>query len=74
VDLCFDDPEMLREHVSIEFAHGRFRIRKLAAESVLLVNGGETDSAELKSEDRFRFGSHSFEFLVEERHYPLPPQ
>ncbi len=74
VDLCFDDPEMSREHVSIEFALGRFRIRKLAVERVLLVNGGETALAELKSEDSFRLGSHSFEFLVEERRHLLPPQ
>ena len=41
-------------------------------ERALLVNGGETRRAELKSEDRFRVGGHSFQFLVEERRH-LPP-
>lgn len=72
VDLCLDDPEMSREHASIEFAGGRFVICSLGEERALLVNGGETRRAELKSEDRFRVGGHSFQFLVEERRH-LPP-
>ncbi len=73
-DLCFDDLEMSREHVSIEFELGCFRIQKLAVDRVLLVNGGETVSAELKSEDRFQLGHHSFEFLLEERRHQGLPQ
>ena len=70
VDLCFDDAEMSRAHVAIEFSAGCFHIRALAQGKLLFLNGGEIESAELKSEDRFRLGSHTFQFLLEERRFP----
>ncbi len=74
VDLCFDDPAMSREHAAIEFVCGRFQIRRLEAASELVVNGGDASCVELKSEDRFRLGGHSFQFMLEERRAPLPSQ
>ncbi len=70
VDVCFDDPEMSRAHVAIEFSAGCFRLRGLAEGKPLFLNGGEIASAELKSEDRFRLGAHTFQFLLEERRFP----
>ncbi len=70
VDVCFDDPEMSRAHVAIEFSGGCFQIRALAQGKRLFLNGGEIVSAELKSEDRFRLGGHTFQFLLEERRFP----
>ncbi len=70
VDLCFDDAEMSRAHAAIEFSGGCFHIRALAEGKLLCLNGGEIASAELKSEDRFRLGGHTFQFLLEERRFP----
>lgn len=70
VDVCFDDPEMSRAHVAIEFSAGCFHVRALAQGKPLFLNGGEIASAELKSEDRLRLGAHTFQFLLEERRFP----
>ncbi len=70
VDLCFEDGEMARAHAAIEFSEGCYQIRALAAGKELFLNGGETAAAELKSEDRFRLGGHTFQFLLEERRFP----
>ena len=65
VDLCFEDAEMARAHVAIEFSGGSFQIRALAHGKLLFLNGGETAGTLLKNEDRFRLGSHTFQFLLE---------
>ena len=70
VDFSFEDPEMSRAHVAIEFSEGCFHVRALAERKPFFLNGGETLCAELKGEDRFRLGGHSFQFLLEERRFP----
>ncbi|MCP4003358.1 MAG: FHA domain-containing protein [bacterium] len=66
VDLAFDDPEMAREHASIEFSGGSFSIRALGSLPVQL-NRAEVTEAEIKDGDRFSIGTHAFEFVIEPR-------
>jgi pSer/pThr/pTyr-binding forkhead associated (FHA) protein len=76
-DLVFPDEHMSRVHCALEVASSGLRVRDLGSLNKLVVNGAETQLAELKHGDRFRAGDHEFRVLLEEREsgpptYELP--
>lgn len=67
VDRAFNDPALSRQHASIEFAGGGFRLRDLGSTNGTVLNGQEVESAELRHGDRFEIGGLTFLLAIEER-------
>ncbi len=67
VDIAFDDRTMSREHAAFEVMDGAMWLRDLGSTNQVLVNGGETLSAELKNGDKIELGEHEFQFVLEGR-------
>ena len=67
VDLAFPDPLMSRQHVSLEYREGRFRITDLGSTNGLEINGRPAKRGEVGHGDRFVLGGSSFQLVVEER-------
>lgn len=61
------DDAMSKEHATLEYTDGGFRLRDLGSRNGMLVNGSEIKAAELKGSDRFRLGEHEFQFIIEKR-------
>jgi pSer/pThr/pTyr-binding forkhead associated (FHA) protein len=79
VDLAFEDPEMSRQHVILDFRRGAFRLRDLDSTNGTLLNGNRVHSGELKHGDRVDVGGLGFQILIEEREqepeaYELPSE
>lgn len=79
VDLAFEDAEMSRQHLALEFRSGAFRLRDLDSTNGTLLNGSRVHSGELTHGDRFDIGSLGFQILIEEREqepeaYELPTE
>ena len=70
VDLALDEPSLAMAHAALEFVEGGFRLRCLAEESTVLVNGQPGHTGILKGGDRFQLGEVSFGFSVEPRFRP----
>ncbi|MDJ0850712.1 MAG: FHA domain-containing protein [Myxococcota bacterium] len=66
-DWTVPDDAVSKEHATLEFADGGFRIRDLGSRNGMLVNGSEVKVAELASADRFQLGEHEFQFILEKR-------
>lgn len=66
-DWKIDDDTMSKEHATLEFSNGGFRLRDLGSMNGMLCNGRETKAAELESGDRFQLGDHEFQFVLEKR-------
>ena len=67
VDIAFDDATMSRQHASFEVMDGAMWLRDLGSTNHVLVNGGETRSAELKNGDKIDLGEHHFQYVLEKR-------
>jgi pSer/pThr/pTyr-binding forkhead associated (FHA) protein len=67
VDISFDDDAMSRSHAAFELIEGGFRIRDLGSTNGVILNGGRTQTAELKHGDRLMLGRMIFTYLVEQR-------
>ncbi len=67
VDIAFDDRTMSRQHAAFEVMDGAMWLRDLGSTNQVLVNGGETLSAELKNGDKIELGEHEFQFVLEGR-------
>jgi pSer/pThr/pTyr-binding forkhead associated (FHA) protein len=67
VDIAFDDPDMSRQHASIEISDEGPLIRDLGSTNGLRLNGGPVQSAELEHGDRLEIGGLKFQLVVEER-------
>jgi len=65
VDAAFDDPEMSRQHIAIEFVSGRFRATDLDSGSGTEVNGEAVSACDLCHGDRIRIGGRVFQILIE---------
>jgi pSer/pThr/pTyr-binding forkhead associated (FHA) protein len=67
VDFAFDDPDMSRQHASIECTEDGPGIRDLGSTNGLFVNGTAVQSAELENGDRVQLGGLTFQLVVEQR-------
>lgn len=67
VDVAFDDPDMSRQHASIEFTDEGPRIRDLGSTNGLLLNGNLVQSAELENGDQLEIGRLRFRIVIDER-------
>jgi len=67
VDLAFDDPDMSRQHASIEITDEGLQIRDLGSTNGLFLNGSPVRSAEIGNGDHFEIGSLRFQLVVEQR-------
>lgn len=65
VDVAFDDAEMSRQHVAIEFTGGGFRLCDLGSTNGTLVNGILVRARELAHGDRIEFGQHVLQLRLE---------
>lgn len=79
VDLAFDDEEMSRQHLILDFRRGAYRLRDLDSTNGTFLNGNRVHSGELKHGDRFEIGGVSLQILIEERErepeaYELPSE
>ncbi len=70
VDLAFDDSTMSKEHATVEFAGGCYRVRDLGSRNGVFLNGQETKVAELANGDRIQVGGHVFQFVLDKRERP----
>jgi predicted component of type VI protein secretion system len=61
------DDSMSKEHATLEYANGGFRIRDLGSRNGMLVNGSESRASDLQNADRFQLGEHEFQFIIEKR-------
>jgi pSer/pThr/pTyr-binding forkhead associated (FHA) protein len=69
-DACewkIDDDTMSKEHATLEFSNGVFRLRDLGSMNGVRLNGSEVRAAELENGDRFQLGDHEFQFVLQER-------
>jgi pSer/pThr/pTyr-binding forkhead associated (FHA) protein len=69
-DACewkIDDDTMSKEHATLEFGNGSFRLRDLGSMNGVRVNGSEVRAAELENGDHFQLGDHEFQFVLQER-------
>ena len=66
-DWSLDDETMSKEHATVEFTAGGFRLRDLGSMNGMSVNGSESKAANLENGDRFRLGDHEFQYVLEER-------
>jgi pSer/pThr/pTyr-binding forkhead associated (FHA) protein len=66
VDLAFDDAEMSRQHVSVEFTGGGFRLCDLGSTNGTLVNGTLVRARELAHGDRIELGQHVLQLRLEQ--------
>jgi len=67
VDLAFDDPEMSRQHASIECDDGGPEVRDLDSTNGLFLNGNRVQAARLENGDRVGIGGLEFQLVIEER-------
>jgi len=67
VDIAFDDQTMSREHAAFEVMDGAMWLRDLGSTNHVLVNGGQTRSAQLENGDKIDLGEHRFQFVLEKR-------
>jgi len=67
VDFAFDDPDMSRQHASIECTEEGPGIRDLGSTNGLFVNGDAVQAAELENGDRVQLGGLTFQLVVEKR-------
>lgn len=67
VDLAFNDPDMSRQHASIELTGDGPRIRDLGSTNGLFLNGSPVQSADLGHGDRLRIGGLEFQLAIEAR-------
>ena len=65
--LQFDDPSMSSEHAALEFFNDGMRLRDLGSMNGTTLNGSDVKAAELKNGDRFRLGSHEFQYVLVNR-------
>jgi pSer/pThr/pTyr-binding forkhead associated (FHA) protein len=65
--LRFDDSSMSSEHAALEFFDAGIRLRDLGSLNGTTLNGSGVEAAELKNGDRFRLGSHEFQFVLVDR-------
>jgi pSer/pThr/pTyr-binding forkhead associated (FHA) protein len=65
VDVAFDDAEMSRQHVSVEFTGGGFRLCDLGSTNGTLVNGTLVRARELAHGDRIELGQHVLQLRLE---------
>ncbi|ANM31996.1 hypothetical protein ABI59_00770 [Acidobacteria bacterium Mor1] len=66
VDVAFDDPEMSRQHVAVEYAEQGFRVRDLGSTNGVLVNGVRVQVGDLSDGDRFEIGHTVFQLVIED--------
>ena len=57
---------MSKEHATLEFVSGSFRLRDLGSMNGVRLNGTEVKAAEIESGDRFQLGDHEFQFVLEQ--------
>jgi pSer/pThr/pTyr-binding forkhead associated (FHA) protein len=67
VDFAFDDPDMSRQHASVECSEDGLGIRDLGSTNGLFVNGDAVQAAELENGDRVQLGGLTFQLVVEKR-------
>jgi len=67
VDLALDDESLAGHHAVLEFEEGGFRLRSLAEGVAISLNGRPIQTAMLKAKDRFRLGTLSFSYVIENR-------
>lgn len=65
-DVKVDDDTMSKEHATLEFVGGGFRLRDLGSMNGMRLNGTEVKAAEIASGDRFQLGDHEFQLVVEQ--------
>jgi pSer/pThr/pTyr-binding forkhead associated (FHA) protein len=66
VDVAFDDAEMSRQHVAIEFTGGGFRLCDLGSTNGTVVNGTLVRARELAHGDRIELGQHVVQLRLEQ--------
>lgn len=66
VQLEIDDPEVSRQHASLEFQGDGFRVRDLNSTNGVLLRGTPIQVADLTPGDRFRVGDHVIQYVVVE--------
>ena len=66
VDVAFDDAEMSRQHIAIEFTGGGFRLCDLGSTNGTLVNGTLVRARELAHGDRIELGQHVLQLRLEQ--------
>ena len=67
VDFAFDDPDMSRQHASIECSENGLGIRDLGSTNGLFVNGDAVQAADLENGDRVQLGGLTFQLVIEKR-------
>jgi pSer/pThr/pTyr-binding forkhead associated (FHA) protein len=72
VDVVFDDAEMSRQHVAVEFTGGGFRLCDLGSTNGTLVNGTLVRARELAHGDRIEIGQHVVQLRLEQ--HEVEPQ
>lgn len=65
-DFRVEDDTMSKEHATLEFVSGSFRLRDLGSMNGVRLNGTEVKAAEIESGDRFQLGDHEFQFVLEQ--------
>ena len=72
VDVAFDDAEMSRQHIAVEFTGGGFRLCDLGSTNGTLVNGTLVRARELAHGDRIEIGQHVVQLRLEQ--HEIEPQ
>ena len=67
VDIAVEENSLSRQHATLSYGEGTFRVRDLGSTNGTFVNGSQVESAELKHGDRLELGQCAFQLVIEAR-------